>query len=68
MLKLESKDPFLAQVWHRDRAYPLSLACQESVVYGHVDRSVLLSFSCSGFALMLVSRYVLSLPPSVTHF
>jgi hypothetical protein len=37
MLKLETKDLLLAQVWHRDRAHPISLAYEESVVYGHVD-------------------------------
>jgi hypothetical protein len=37
-----------------------SLACLESAVYGHVDGSVLLSFSCSGFALKLFYRCALS--------
>jgi hypothetical protein len=37
MLKLESKDPIFARVWHSYRAFPLSLAYQESVVYGHID-------------------------------
>jgi hypothetical protein len=36
--------------------------------YDHDDESVLLSFSCSGFALLLFCMCVLSLPPSVNHF
>jgi hypothetical protein len=39
---------------------PLSLACQESTVYGHVDASVFLSFSYSGFSLFLFYMRVLS--------
>jgi hypothetical protein len=62
MVKLESKDIILVRVWHRNRVYPLSLACYELTIYDHVDGSVLLSFSCSGFALMLFCMCVLSLP------
>jgi hypothetical protein len=47
---------------------PLSLASYESIIYDQVDGSVLLSFSYSGFALMLFCRCVLSLPPSVSRF
>jgi hypothetical protein len=67
-LKHKSKNPLLVQVWHRDRAYPISLACYESVVYGHIDVSVFLSFSCSGFVLLLFCRCVLPLSPGVSRF
>jgi hypothetical protein len=60
-LKLESKDLFLVRVWYSDRAHPISLVYYESVVYGHFDESVLLGFSCSGFALMLFCKCSLSL-------
>jgi hypothetical protein len=46
----------VCKVWHRDRAHPISFPYYESAVYGHVDRSVLLSFSCSGFTLMLFHK------------
>jgi hypothetical protein len=48
-LKLESKDSLLAWVWHSIELILFNLACYELIVYGHVDGSVLLSFSCSSF-------------------
>jgi hypothetical protein len=68
MVKLESKYLLLAWVWHRDRALTISLAYYESAIYDHVGGLVLLSFSCSGFVLMLFYMCVLSLPPSVSRF
>jgi hypothetical protein len=62
MIKLENKDSLLAWVWHSIELILFSLARYESAVYGHIDGSVLLSFSCSGFSLMLFCRCVLSLP------
>jgi hypothetical protein len=63
MLKLESKDPILSRVWHSDRYYPLSLAYWELAIYGHVDGSVLLSFSWLRVCLDVVLQ-VCSLSPS----
>jgi hypothetical protein len=68
MLKLESNDLLLVRVCHSIELTPLSLAYLESGVYCHIDGSILLIFICSGFALMLFCRCVLSLPPSVSHF
>jgi hypothetical protein len=68
MLKLESKDSLLVRIWYSDRAYPLSHAYYELAFYGHVHGSVLLGFCCSGFALMLFCRCILSLPPGVSYF
>jgi hypothetical protein len=34
--KLESKDSLLVWVWHSIELPPLSLACQELAIYGHV--------------------------------
>jgi hypothetical protein len=61
-LKFESKDSLLAWVWHSIELILWSLACYESAIYGHIDRYVLLSLSCSGFALMLFYRCAFSLP------
>jgi hypothetical protein len=47
--KLESKDPLLERVWYSIELLRFGLAYYESAVYGHVDESVLLSFSCLGF-------------------
>jgi hypothetical protein len=49
-LKLESKDPLLARVWHNIELILIQPCMLESAIYGHVDELVLLSFSCSGFA------------------
>jgi hypothetical protein len=67
MLKYESKDSLLARVWHRDTVYSLNLLYYESVVYSHIDGSVLLRFSYSGFALILFCSCALSLSLSVSH-
>jgi hypothetical protein len=67
MLKLESKDPLLTQAWYNIEFIPVSLACLESVIYDHVDWSVLLSFSYSDFALLLFYRCVRSLPLNVSR-
>jgi hypothetical protein len=58
MLKPESKDLLLVQLWHRDRAHP----------YDHVDVLVLLSFSYSGFTFILFCICAISLSPSVSCF
>jgi hypothetical protein len=42
------------QVWHSDRALPLRIAYWELAIYAHIDRSVLLSFSCSSFACTFI--------------
>jgi hypothetical protein len=55
-LKLESMDQPLVRVWHSIELLLLQLCILEVVVYGHVDGSVLLSFSCSGFALLLFCK------------
>jgi hypothetical protein len=66
--KLESKDPLLARVWHSIELTLFKPCILGVGIYGHVDGSVLLRFSCSGFALMLFCRCVcLSLPISVSH-
>jgi hypothetical protein len=63
MVKLESKDLLLARVWRSIGLILFILACYELVIYGHVDELVLLSFNCSGFALILFCRCALSLSP-----
>jgi hypothetical protein len=42
------------RVWHSCTAPPLSLAYYEWVIYGHVNGSVLPSFSCSSFACKII--------------
>jgi hypothetical protein len=51
----------------RYRALLLSLAYEESGIYGHVDGSVLLSFSCSGFTSLLFFANAPSLSFGVSH-
>jgi hypothetical protein len=61
MVKFERKDLLLAWVWYSIELIPRSLACYESTVYDHIDGSVLLSFSCSDFVLILFYMCVFSL-------
>jgi hypothetical protein len=49
-LKLGSKDPLLARICHNIELLLFDLTCYEAVVYGPIDGSDLLSFSCSSLA------------------
>jgi hypothetical protein len=65
---VETKDLLLVGVWHSIELILFQPYILGVGYYVHVDGSILLRFSCSGFTLILFCRCVLSLPPDVSHF